>query len=83
MTQKTNIDIKNHPIIEAAKTSAVRAVKENLPETSLNQNEIESIVNSKVQEVIEKVVWQVVPELASEIIRKELSRLLKDNNHES
>lgn len=42
--------------------------------------DIEKIVRSEVREVIEKIAWQIVPELASELIRKELDRLLRDGD---
>lgn len=42
--------------------------------------DIEKIVRSEVREVIEKIAWQIIPELASELIRKELDRLLRDGD---
>ncbi len=44
-----------------------------------SENDIEKMVREEVREVLEKVAWQVIPELAAEIIRKELDRLLQEN----
>lgn len=44
--------------------------------------DLERIVREEVREAIEKAVWQVVPELASQIIKKELDRLLSENGDE-
>lgn len=46
--------------------------------TQLSREEIENIIRSQSAEVIESVVWKVVPELASQLIEKELKRLLKE-----
>ena len=44
----------------------------------MSEDEVLKIVKAQSQEVIEKVVWQVVPELATQIIERELNRLLKE-----
>ncbi len=44
--------------------------------------DIEKIVRQEVREAIEKAVWQVVPEMASQMIKKELDRLLNDSSNE-
>lgn len=48
--------------------------------TTPSAQDIEKMVRAEVREVIEKVAWQIVPELAAELIRKELDRLLKDSD---
>ena len=50
------------------------------PPVTPSASEIENIVRKEVKEAIEKAVWQVVPELAAQMIKKELDRLLKDND---
>lgn len=45
-----------------------------------DQKMIEKMVHDKVSEIVEKIAWQLVPEVASQIIKKELDRLLKDND---
>jgi CheY-like chemotaxis protein len=44
---------------------------------ALSSEQLEEIVRRQSQEVIESVVWKVVPELAKQIIERELNRLLK------
>jgi two-component system cell cycle response regulator len=41
--------------------------------------DMEKIVREEVRTAIDKVIWQVVPELAAQLIKKELDRLLQDN----
>lgn len=45
----------------------------------LSEEQLLNIIRAQSQEVIEKVVWQVVPELASQLIQKEIQRLLDAN----
>lgn len=40
--------------------------------------EVEKIVRAQSAEVIESVVWKIIPELASQIIERELNKLLKE-----
>ena len=42
----------------------------------LTEEQLEKIIRSQAKEVIEAVVWKVVPDLASQMIEKELKRLL-------
>ena len=39
------------------------------------KEEIEGIVRETAREVIEKIAWDVVPDIAEELITKELMRL--------
>lgn len=67
--------IPNAPVKQTAAKASAEA-----PIPTLE--DIERIVREEVREAIEKVVWQVVPEMATQIIKKELDRLLgneKDN----
>lgn len=46
----------------------------------LSEEELKKIIGEQSREVIEKIVWQLVPDMASNIIREELNRLLNDND---
>ena len=41
---------------------------------------LEKIIREQSAEVIESVVWKVIPELATQIIERELSKLLKERD---
>lgn len=45
---------------------------------SLSAEQLEKIVREQSAEVIESIVWKVVPDLAAQIIERELARLLKE-----
>ena len=47
---------------------------------NLSSDQLEKIIRQQSAEVIEAVVWKVVPELAKQIIERELSRLLKERD---
>ncbi len=42
----------------------------------LTEDQLEKIIRSQAKEMIEAVIWKVVPDLASQMIEKELKRLL-------
>lgn len=42
----------------------------------LTEDQLEKIIRSQAKEIIEAVVWKVVPDLASQMIERELKRLL-------
>ncbi len=46
----------------------------------LSEEELKKILGEQSREVIEKIVWQLVPDMASNIIREELNRLLNDDD---
>lgn len=50
------------------------------PAPQLNEKQLEAIIRAQSKEVIEKVVWQVVPEIATQIIEREIQKLLKERN---
>jgi two-component system, cell cycle response regulator len=50
------------------------------PSLNLSEAELQKMVREQAQAIIESVVWKVVPELASQIIERELKRLLSDKN---
>lgn len=47
---------------------------------SPSQAEIEQIVRNQSKEIIEAVVWRVLPELAQQIIEREIQKLLKEKD---
>ena len=42
----------------------------------LTEDQLEKIIRSQAKEMLESVIWKVVPDLASQMIEKELKRLL-------
>jgi two-component system cell cycle response regulator len=52
--------------------------KETMASHSLSEAEIEALILSQSREVIERIARKLVPEIAKEIIQKELERLTKD-----
>lgn len=47
---------------------------------AISNQEMERIVRSQAQGIIEAVVWKVVPDLATQIIERELKRLLDEKS---
>lgn len=47
----------------------------------MSQKDLEKLIREQSKEVIESVVWKVVPELAAQIIERELARLLKERDN--
>ncbi len=63
------------------KTAAEPAPQASLPQAampSLSPAQLEKIIREQSAEVIESVVWKVVPDLAAQIIERELNKLLKE-----
>lgn len=52
------------------------------PATALSAEQLEKIIREQSAEVIESVVWKVVPEIATQIIERELNRLLKERDQQ-
>lgn len=46
------------------------------PVAPLTENQLETIIRSQAKEMLESVIWKVVPDLAAQMIEKELKRLL-------
>jgi two-component system, cell cycle response regulator len=51
-----------------------------IPGGGLTAEQLEKIIRDQSKDVIESVVWKVVPELATQIIERELNRLLKERD---
>ncbi|MGE0525949.1 MAG: response regulator [Bdellovibrionales bacterium] len=50
------------------------------PPPALSEAQLEKIIREQSAAVIESVVWKVVPDLAAQIIERELNRLLKERD---
>lgn len=50
---------------------------------SLSAEQLEKIIREQSAEVIESVVWKVVPDLAAQIIERELNKLLKERESQA
>ncbi|MGE0762206.1 MAG: response regulator [Bdellovibrionales bacterium] len=50
------------------------------PATTLNEAQIEKMVREQAKAMIEAIAWKVVPDLATQIIERELQRLLAEKN---
>jgi len=48
------------------------------PQLSISQAELQKLVNDQARAIIESVAWKVVPDLATQIIERELKRLLAE-----
>ena len=46
----------------------------------LSEERLTDLIRAQSKEIVERVVWQVVPELATQIIERELKRLLEEQN---
>lgn len=45
---------------------------------AMNEAQLEKIIRAQSAEIIESVVWKVIPDLAAQIIERELNKLLKE-----
>ncbi len=72
----THKEIPAAPAPARAAPAAQPAPAASLPDPKI----IEQMVHEKVQDIVEKIAWQLVPEIASQLIKKELERLLKDHD---
>jgi two-component system cell cycle response regulator len=47
-------------------------------ELNLTEEQIEKIIRERAEKIIESVVWKVVPDLAAQIVERELKKLMRD-----
>jgi len=66
------------PQAETASSQKSKRSQELGSTEALSRQELEHIVRKQCREVIEDVVWKVVPDLAAQMIEKELQKLLKE-----
>lgn len=70
-------DLEVEEMVEVAEDEPATAISVRSAGT-LNAEQLEKIIREQSKEVIESVVWKVVPDLAAQIIERELNRLLKE-----
>ena len=58
----------------------VEASAAELQPTELNHKQVEAIVRAEAREILEKVIWEVVPEIATQVIEREIQKLLKEQD---
>ncbi len=68
-------DLVEEPMPASSGKTAISA-----PGASLTEAQLEKIIRAQSAEVIESVVWKIVPDLAKQIIERELNRLLKERD---
>ena len=66
------------PQPKAPAKSAATATPAATPRLELDEAQLEQMIRKQAAEMIESVVWKVVPDLAAQLIERELSRLLKE-----
>lgn len=67
--------------ISSSTLTAIRPEKERPPTATIPQmstQDLEKIIREQSQEMIEAVIWKIVPDLATQIIERELNKLLKE-----
>lgn len=58
---------------------AAEATTSKVTEPVLPERQVEAIIRAQAKEMLEKVIWEVVPEIATQVIERELKKLLKEN----
>lgn len=73
-----NNSIADHPIDNISTSVS------NLPQDSYkpNEDEIREIIRTEARSIIEQAVWKVVPDLATQLIEKEIQRLMSKKNND-
>ena len=69
--------------VEALKSEDELVVSNNTQVPQLSKEELKRLILAQSKDIIESVVWDVVPELAKEMIQKEISRLTGEIQIES
>ncbi|OFZ14872.1 MAG: hypothetical protein A2Z20_04595 [Bdellovibrionales bacterium RBG_16_40_8] len=72
------LDLGDEKLPDATLDSTLEPVPPPLP--LISEKQLEAAVREQAKEMIEKVIWQVVPEIATQIIERELARLLKERS---
>lgn len=84
--EKDEFSIRDTRKLESSVASVSAPAPASAPATphpemfSLSEEQLEKIIRQQSAEVIEAVVWKIVPELATQIIERELNRLLKERD---
>jgi len=81
----------NPPLLELDNESSVDQPLENVSNSigpisaqdyTPNEEEIREIIRTEAKDIIEQAVWKVVPDLAKQLIEKEIKRLITDQNND-
>lgn len=54
-----------------------------LPSFSIGDNQLKSLIEEKLEKTLEKVAWEVIPDLAENIIRQELQKIINEIKNKS
>lgn len=75
-------DLELEEMVEESMPAPAAAAPSAAPAVSgaLSAEQLEKIIREQSAEVIESVVWKVIPELAAQIIERELNKLLKERD---
>lgn len=76
--QDPELEVEEELVEETDEESFTREAATVRSAGGLNEEQLEKIIREQSREVIESVVWKIVPDLAAQIIERELNRLLKE-----
>lgn len=62
----------------AARATKTMPQPQTAPQIQLSQAELQKLVHDQARAIIESIAWKVVPDLATQIIERELKRLLSE-----
>ncbi|MGZ3723975.1 MAG: response regulator [Bdellovibrionales bacterium] len=80
MEEQVDEDARHNPPPPPVKASAAKTAPAAPIQGALSAEQLEKIIRQQSAEVIESVVWKVIPELAAQIIERELNKLLKERD---
>ena len=75
-TYDLNLDVEADLEIEPPESTATKPGP-----PKLTADELETVIRAQSKDVIEEVVWKVVPEMAKQLIEKEIKRLLEEKGN--
>jgi two-component system cell cycle response regulator len=70
------VEMSSHPVTSPKIATPAAAGATAIP--ALTEAQLEKIIRAQSAEIIESVVWKVIPDLATQIIERELNKLLKE-----
>ncbi len=77
-SDELDVDFSDHSSEQQLDTPGARGNVSSMTTGALTEAQLEKIIRSQSAEIIESVVWKVIPDLASQIIERELQKLLKE-----
>ena len=81
LTQEIELDATEPEELRGDNELIIEKEAQNVPQ--LSKEELKRLILAQSKDIIESVVWDVVPELAKEMIQKEIQRLTGEIKHES